>query len=265
MECKNCSNQLRTDYSFCPDCGAKVIRNRLTVKNLWYDATERFFNVDNTFLITFKHLFTKPDSVIAGYISGVRKKYLNPISYFTIAITLGGLFVYLMSEFFPDALSYQFRNIDPDTLKDTEKLAFDFQKKWNNYLFKYQSFFYILMLPFLSLISRLVFINRKQFNISEHFVINIYAYSQMSIVINVVYILILWSPKLVYYSSMISLPLQIFYFAWVLKKIFKLNIKQTILKLLFFLVILGALFAIIIICATIYMVVFTDILKEMAA
>ncbi len=134
----------------------------------------------------------------------------------------------------------------------------------NNYLFKYQSFFYILMLPFLSLISRLVFINRKQFNISEHFVINIYAYSQMSIVINVVYILILWSPKLVYYSSMISLPIQILYFTWVLKKIFKLNMTQTILKLLFFLVILGALFAIIIIGAGIYIAVFTDTFKEVA-
>ncbi|WP_281542620.1 DUF3667 domain-containing protein [Maribacter aestuarii] len=128
MECKNCSNQLRTDYSFCPDCGAKVIRNRLTVKNLWYDATERFFNVDNTFLITFKHLFTKPDEVIAGYINGVRKKYLNPISYFTIAITMGGLFVYLMSEFFPDALSYQFQNVDVNNLNDSEKFAIDFQK-----------------------------------------------------------------------------------------------------------------------------------------
>ncbi|MDO6470350.1 DUF3667 domain-containing protein [Maribacter sp. 1_MG-2023] len=99
MECKNCHTNLRTDFSYCPDCGAKVIRNRLTVKNLWYDATERFFNIDNTFLITFKHLFTKPDEVIGGYINGVRKKYLNPTSYFTIAITLGGgyLLMYILS------------------------------------------------------------------------------------------------------------------------------------------------------------------------
>ncbi len=231
---------------------------------MWYDATERFFNVDNTFVVTFKHLFTKPEKVIAGYINGVRKKYLNPISYFTIAITLGGLFVYLMNEFFPEALSYQFQNVDPDTLKDSDKLAFDFQKKWNNYLFKYQSFFYILMLPFLSLISRLVFINRKQFNISEHFVINIYAYSQMSMVINITYILILWSPKLVYYASLISFPLQILYFTWVLKRIFNLNLKQTILKLLFFLIILGAVFGILIVAIGIYLALFTDTFANLA-
>ena len=42
MNCKNCDLPLRTDYSFCSNCGAKVIRNRLTLKNLWYDFTERF-------------------------------------------------------------------------------------------------------------------------------------------------------------------------------------------------------------------------------
>ena len=37
MQCRNCGTSLRTDYSFCPDCGAKVIRNRITIKNLLYD------------------------------------------------------------------------------------------------------------------------------------------------------------------------------------------------------------------------------------
>ncbi len=45
MICKNCENSLQTDYSFCPDCGAKVIRNRLTIKNLLSDFIERYFNV----------------------------------------------------------------------------------------------------------------------------------------------------------------------------------------------------------------------------
>jgi len=193
MECKNCELPLRTDYSFCSNCGAKVIHNRLTLKNLWYDVTERFFNVDNTFVKTFKHLFSRPDDVIVGYIKGTRKKYLNPISYFTIAVTLGGLFVYIYTEFFPDALDFKFLYPDPEKLNDADKLGLDFQKKINTYLFKYQSLFYIAMLPVLALISRLVFFNKKQFNLSEHFVINIYAYSQMSMIINTIYILIIWN------------------------------------------------------------------------
>jgi len=264
VECKNCHTNLRTDFSYCPDCGAKVIRNRLTVKNLWYDATERFFNIDNTFLITFKHLFTKPDEVIGGYINGVRKKYLNPISYFTIAITLGGLFAYVYSEFFPNALDFDFLYKSGDSITEAEKLGQDFQKQWNAYLIKYQSLFYMAMLPFLALISRLVFINKKQFNLSEHFVINIYAYSHLSIIINIAYLLTIWNSKIIYYVSMGNMIFQIGFFTWVFYKLFNLTIKQTILKLFLFLILIGTLFTIITIGIGIYLAFFTDTFQKMA-
>lgn len=264
MDCKNCSGPLRTDYSFCSNCGAKIIRNRITLKNLWYDFTERFFNLDSTFLKTFKHLFSRPDEVIVGYINGARKKYLNPISYFTIAIGLGGLFVFMHTEFFPDALDFKFLYPDADTLNDVDKIAYDSQKKLNTFLFKYQSLFYIAMLPFLALISRLVFINKKQFNLSEHFVINIYAYSHLSIIINTVYIFILWNSKLLYYASVVSFVFQIGFFTWVFFKIFNLSIKQTLIKLLFFLVILAVVFFIIMVAVGAYMVFFTDTFQNLA-
>ena len=148
MNCKNCDNTLRTDYSFCPDCGAKVIRNRITVKNLWYDAVERFFNIDNTFLITFKNLFTNPDKVIVGYINGVRKKYLNPISYFTIAVMLGGLVLFLNKQFFPEAMDYQFSSMNMEEMSDSDKIGIELTKKVQDYLLEYQNLFYVLMLPF---------------------------------------------------------------------------------------------------------------------
>ena len=263
MDCKNCSGPLRTDYSFCSNCGAKIIRNRITLKNLWYDFTERFFNLDSTFLKTFKHLFSRPDEVIVGYINGARKKYLNPISYFTIAI---GWVDYssscIQSSFqMPWTLNLY---PDADTLNDVDKIAYDSQKKLNTFLFKYQSLFYIAMLPFLALISRLVFINKKQFNLSEHFVINIYAYSHLSIIINTVYIFILWNSKLLYYASVVSFVFQIGFFTWVFFKIFNLSIKQTLIKLLFFLVILAVVFFIIMVAVGAYMVFFTDTFQNLA-
>ncbi|ASV29230.1 DUF3667 domain-containing protein [Maribacter cobaltidurans] len=262
MQCKNCDNSLRTDYSYCPDCGAKVIRNRLTIKNLWHDATERFFNLDNTFLITFKHLLTKPDKVIVGYLNGVRKKYLNPISYFTIAITLGGLFVYLSTEFFPDALDFSFLYPDADSIKESDKFALDLQKTINKYIFKYQSLFYIAMLPLLAFISKLVFINKKQFNFSEHFIIVIYGYSQMSIIVNSLYILVIWNSKLLYYISFFNLIFQILFFTWVYYKIYLLNWKQTLIKLIFFLIILCVLFVGIVVLSTLYILAFTDMFQN---
>ena len=258
MECKNCTNQLRTDYSYCPDCGAKVIRNRITVKNLWYDAVERFFNIDNTFIITFKNLFTNPDKVIVGYIKGVRKKYLNPISYFTIAVMLGGLFIFLNKQFFPEAMDYQFNSMNIEKMSESDKLGMEWGKKFQYYLYEYQNFFYIVMLPFLALISKLVFINKKEFNFSEHFVMNIYGYSQMSICVNILYILLIWNAQLLYYAATINGIFQVLYFSYMFKKIFNLNLKQTLLKLLFFLVILGALFVIFILALGLYLAFFTD-------
>ena len=88
MNCKNCNLLISDKDNFCNSCGAKVIRNRLTIKSLFEDFSEQFLNYDNKFLQTFLHLFTKPEVVIDGYINGTRKKYVNVISYFAIALTL---------------------------------------------------------------------------------------------------------------------------------------------------------------------------------
>ena len=163
MDCKNCELPLRTDYSFCANCGAKVIRNRLTLKSLWYDFTERFFNLDNTFLKTFKHLFSRPDDVIVGYINGTRKKYLNPVSYFTIALMLGGLFVYIHTEFFPDALDFKFLYPDESLATEAEKLGQDFQKKINIYNSKYK---YIILIIYLIFKNNIIALRKNNASIA---------------------------------------------------------------------------------------------------
>ncbi|MGB3152312.1 MAG: DUF3667 domain-containing protein [Maribacter sp.] len=45
--------------------------------------------MDNTFLKTLLHLLIKPEIVVDGYIGGIRKKYLNPISYGNYTYTIG--------------------------------------------------------------------------------------------------------------------------------------------------------------------------------
>lgn len=262
MNCKNCDTKLRTDYSYCPDCGAKVIRNRITVKNLWFDAVERFFNVDNTFLRTFKCLFTKPGEVIVSYIDGVRKKYLNPISYFTIAVALGGIFIFLNKQFFVDAMNFQFNQVNLEGMSETDKVSLELGKKFQDFVLDYQNLFYIAMIPFLALISKLVFIDKKKYNLSEHFVINIYGYSQMSICINILYILFIWNNRLIYYIASINGAFQILYFAYIFKRIFELNLKQIALRTLLFLVVLGVVLGVLSIALGLYLAFFTDIFQR---
>ena len=104
--CKNCNTQLLSKNDFCPSCGGKVIRNRLTLKALFSNFSEQFLNYDNKFLKTFLHLFSKPEEVIDGYINGTRKKYVNVVSYFAIAITLSGLLMFVLNKFFPGLLDF---------------------------------------------------------------------------------------------------------------------------------------------------------------
>lgn len=104
MRCKNCNDSLRTDYQFCPACGAKVIRNRLSISSLIEDFKDRFLNIDNTLFRTVTHLFTKPDVVILNYINGVRDRYLNPVCYITLSLAFAALFYIIAGEFFPELM-----------------------------------------------------------------------------------------------------------------------------------------------------------------
>jgi hypothetical protein len=172
VECKNCHTNLRTDYSFCPDCGAKVIRHRITLKNLSFDIFERYFNLDNSFLKTFLHLFSKPEVVLSGYISGTRKKYLNPISYLGIALTLSGITVFLIKKFYASNIDFTggSNNMNPE-----------FAEKYSEFVFDYSSFMFLIYFPVLALPAYLLF-NKIKYNFSEYIVVFIYIMAHYSIV-----------------------------------------------------------------------------------
>jgi len=53
MNCKNCNITLTNEDNFCNNCGAKIIRNRITIRNLFETFSEQFLNYDNKFLQTF--------------------------------------------------------------------------------------------------------------------------------------------------------------------------------------------------------------------
>ncbi|MFS4493794.1 DUF3667 domain-containing protein [Maribacter sp. 2308TA10-17] len=171
MECKNCERPLRTDYSFCSNCGARIVQNRLTFKNLWYDVTERYFNVDNTFIKTFLHLFTKPEIVIGGYIQGIRKKYLNPISYLGIALTLSGILLFVLRKFALD-------KIDLEAFGSSMKT--ETTRKILNASLDISSFTFLLYIPLIAIAGWLIF-NKKNYNLSEYSVAAIYAIAHYSI------------------------------------------------------------------------------------
>lgn len=214
MECKNCGSTLLTTQNFCSNCGAKVIRNRLTFKNLWENFTEQFLSVDNTFLRTFIHLFTKPEVVIGGYIDGVRKKYVNPIGYFAFSIILSGIMFYILKK------GYDM------TLIQTTAESPNMDK-----IYDYQAFLTYIGLPFSAFATLLIFIDKRKFNLPEHLVINAYWMAQYTIVQFLISIPLFGFFKINFtsfgYYLMIVVIIYLFY---ILKRLYKISYGGIVIR-----------------------------------
>ncbi|MFY0630697.1 MAG: DUF3667 domain-containing protein [Flavobacteriaceae bacterium] len=239
MECKNCSSTLRDQDGFCSYCGSRVIGERISFKFLLKEILDKVINVDNRFLKTLFHLFTKPDKVINGYIHGVRKRYFNPFSYLLISITLSGISLYFLKDTAIESMT-NINSTPNNPFSDPE-----FAENYMNFIFDYQAILTALAIPFYGIMSWLVFYNKKMYNFFEHCIIYIYTSAQYSIV-NFFFAISVYffEPKLSGSVTLIIFGLSFVYNSYVLIKIFKLKPLQFIIKFFYFLLILIVLYVI---------------------
>lgn len=256
MNCKNCDTTLMDDFNYCSSCGAKTIRNRLTIKTLLNDFGEQYLNLDNKFLKTFFALFTKSEIVIGGYINGTRKKYVNAISYFTIAITFSGLYLFVLNRFFPDTMAM------PNYMPESQK---EFQNNTMSIVQEYQSIIAMLLIPVYALMSKLVFIGLKKYNFTELLVVFMYTQSQISIVMAILIIIGASLGINFYMMSFISIPIMILYTSYCLFRLYGLTLKGIILRTLLFLFVLGISYFVFIILILIIMYLSGDLEQIMEA
>jgi hypothetical protein len=249
MNCKNCQTSLKESDLFCSNCGGKIIRNRLTFRNLFENFSEQFLNYDNKFLQTFLCLITKPEEVIGSYIDGVRKKYVNPISYFAITITLAGLQMFLISKFFPEGL-------DLSNLVAEDQSQIQMSKDWMNYMIEYQSLMLMSFIPLYALVSKIVFFNKKKYNYTEHLVMFLYILSQLTLIMILPTLISLALGFDMGNIAIYTMIFQIGFSAYCLKRVFNLSLKGILLKTLLFFVVGIALYLICIILFVIIMIIY---------
>lgn len=225
MECKNCHTSLSETAEYCHSCGGKIIRNRLTMRNLLEHFSETFFNYDNQFFQTLIDLIKKPWEVVESYVGGTRKRYISPLSFFAISLTISGIYVFLVKKYFMAsfAMSYNYGNTPAKFGEDIV-----------NATIEYYSLTYFLLIPGFALLSRIVFYN-KSYNYTEHVVMFFYTMSLISIISSILTILI----SSIYPESMMVLVgiVYVLYFIYqtnLYKKLFNLSIKQLSLKVLLF-------------------------------
>jgi hypothetical protein len=262
MNCKNCQRPLKDEETYCHYCGARVIHNRLTTRGLISQLGEEFFNYDNRLLRTFVGLFTKPEVVIDGYIQGVRKRYANPVGYFTLMVTFSGLYLWVMQKFYPDVMQRLFAGLNESEAQVEASMEF------NSFFFEYQSFIFFASIPLFALISKLVFFNIKRYNYTEHLVINIYAYSQASAMSTLLSLATIWAFEVYQYVAFLVLPLQIVYYGYMFKRLYGMSLGRILIKSLVFLLILMLLYLVFIVIALVVMIAngtFMEMVEEQRA
>ncbi|MBR9845800.1 MAG: DUF3667 domain-containing protein, partial [Algicola sp.] len=204
---------------------------------------------DNKLLRTLIDMFKQPEVVIGGYIEGVRKRYVNPISYFGLAITLTGLYLLILNKFFPESLDFSSFAVEGQE---------EFQQKNMSFIQEYMSILMMLYIPIYALIARISFIGLNKFNYTELIVVFLYWQSQISIFSSVTIIVAAMFGVTNGVISMIFLPLMILYAAYILKRLYQLSFAQMLLRTLIFCIVLGVVFAIIIVIVIIIMLITGD-------
>lgn len=249
MNCKNCNRILLEADNFCSVCGGRVITQRLTLGLVIKEMIEKFFSWDNKFFLTFISLFTRPEDVINGFIKGMRVKYLNAFTYFFIALTISGIQILLLQKGYLGEIDYGISDIP----QEGNPFATD---STMNTVYEYYSFIAFLMIPFVALISKIVFYKLKNYNYIEHLIIYFYTNSQTSIIGAVLGITILSFTSNFFMVGILLYPMMIGYHIYALRRVFNLTYKQIFIKTLVFLgVVILFYIILVILVAIVYIIV----------
>lgn len=277
--CKSCDFKLEVHLNFCPNCGGKVIRERLTLKSVFFQFFQNVFNVESKFVYTFKDLILKPEQVFKSFISGARKKYYHPISFLAIAIVLNTLAFNFIS-FDPMTLDQDFQEksfelgyksagaTDEDIqekLKDektrekieaSRKKSLETSKKVADFIRNNPSLISYLSIPIYALVAFLVFWRKRVYNFAEMTTVVIYQNSLTTflgiLLVPLIFFSILNAGQIV----LVSYSIIFLYSNYSFQRLFKLNALQLIFANVRFFLIITVLFLLIIILTVISMIAF---------
>lgn len=210
------------DSRFCPNCGGKVVINRLSLMGTWTEFIGPFFNWDNFFWHTFRDLFVRPEQVLLAYTAGARKKYFQPFSYMIIY----GTFTVLFFKVFP----MDFEELKASSAQNPE---FDPSSFTETYIANY-NIFLLLTIPVFAFMGWLIFRKFKD-NFAEHLVYNAYIQAQVGYIALVTQLVLYNGLKLdtgLFFT--VSTLASFLYGAFVFHRLYQLTLGKTILYTLFF-------------------------------
>lgn len=198
--CKNCGHPV--EDTFCGHCGQKANLPRISFSNVWHETFHFFTHLEKGFLYTSWQLLIAPGQAITSYISGRRKKYQPPVSYFLIWTTAFMLTLYFFEKIWGEnkVISYN-EYFGPGSSTP--------------YAISHLSFMLIFIIPFQAFYL-FALVTRRRYNYFETLVAGIYAIGTIILLqftfalIALLYSLITGMPLDLRYSDLFKLG----YFVW---------------------------------------------------
>jgi hypothetical protein len=177
MNCKNCDNEFVGNY--CNACGQKVV-NRLTLKSIWALVVDDVFEVDKGLLYTIKSLTINPGKTSLDYINGRTKRYYSPLKYLIFWTAL----FFILTSLFPLVRETQSTNdiIINSTKPFSPESLPDFVVSFSEMMFSHIDLFYLGLVPFLSLLSYVVYRKRNK-NFAELSIMYLYILGHIILII----------------------------------------------------------------------------------
>jgi hypothetical protein len=181
--CLNCEADLHTGFKYCAKCGQKVDIHRLSFHEVGHDVLHYLTHADKGVLFLLGELALRPGKVAREFISGKRKKYFKPVSFFMI---VAGILVFMTSYFHiaDEALPKRIemaaaRESNPVKKQYLVGLA-DRMRNVDYYVSKYSNVINMLATPVFAFIFWLFY--KRSYSFIEHLVANLYFVSFTMIV-----------------------------------------------------------------------------------
>ncbi len=159
--CKNCGT--RSELTYCPACGQRISVNKVTFKETFEDLADALFSVNAPLLNTIKELAVSPGQMLRNYLSGQRKKYYKPVSFFLLT-TVVYLIIRSLIGFDPfrnSMIVVEEGSVDGTVLTDAK----------NYFLLNISNFLFIFVFT-LAIFSKLFFFRR--YSMAEFLAISFY-------------------------------------------------------------------------------------------
>ncbi len=156
--CLNCD--LVYEGAFCSNCGQKATTHRINWQSFILELPKTLFNIEKGFGYTFKELTFAPRRTLDAYLAGKRVKFLSPIQYAILGVTLYSV----LQEFWPvpfSTPSTQFKN------DQSYNMGYEFGRMIRGKL----KFFWLMGIVLFAMPAWVIF---RKYNFTEHMVLSAY-------------------------------------------------------------------------------------------